>query len=104
MQISGTHNHTLLVEGILRIQSSRGKTAQWYKAEGFSIADFGYRIWDCLDWGYRIWEFIDGRTCLKYVVYVQGQGADSVLKRNVHVVREHLKLNRNAAIGRKMHI
>ena len=44
MQISGTHNPTLLVEGILGIQSSRGKTAQSYKAEGFLIADFGFGI------------------------------------------------------------
>jgi hypothetical protein len=29
---------------------------------------------------------------------------DSVLKRSVHVVREHLKLNRTAAIGQKMAI
>ena len=39
----------------------------------------------------------------KIVVYVQGQGVDLILKRSVHAVREHLKSNRNAAIGRKMH-
>ena len=39
----------------------------------------------------------------KIVVFVQGQGVDFVLKRSVHEVREHLKQNRNAAIGRKMH-
>ena len=30
----------------------------------------------------------------------QRQGVDSVLKRSVHVVREHLKPNRNAVFGR----
>jgi len=43
------------------------------------------------------------KSCLKGVVYVQGQGVDLVLKRSVHEVREHFKLNRNAALGRKMH-
>ena len=36
------------------------------------------------------------------VAYVQERGVDLVLKRSVHVVREHLKPNRNEAIGRKM--
>jgi hypothetical protein len=42
------------------------------------------------------------RNYLKEVEYVQEQGVDLVLKRSVHVVREHLKPNRNAAIERKM--
>ena len=43
------------------------------------------------------------KSCLKRVDYAQGQGVDLGLKRSVHAVREHLKLNRNAAIERKMH-
>jgi hypothetical protein len=53
----------------------------------------------------RMGELILGffyRIFFKIVNYVQGQGVDSVLKRSVHAVREHLKTNRNAAIGRKM--
>jgi hypothetical protein len=33
---------------------------------------------------------------------VQGQGADSVLKRSVHAVREHLKPNRDAPLKNKI--
>ena len=39
----------------------------------------------------------------KIVAYVQGQGVELILKRSAHVVREHLKSIRTAAIGRKMH-
>jgi hypothetical protein len=70
MQISGKHNHTLLVEGILESQSSSGKTAHWYKAEGLRHKVIRLRILDLQLFrlgisDYQIREFIDGRTYLK---------------------------------------
>ena len=44
------------------------------------------------------------RSYLKYIDCVQGQGVDEVLKQSVHVVREHLKPNRTADIGRKAYL
>jgi hypothetical protein len=61
----------------------------------------GCRSHDQVFEGYLI---LKPKSGFKAADYVQGQGADLVLKRSVHGVREHFNPDRNAAIGRKMRL